>query len=152
MMKFWFSLFLSLTLSWAGYKVGDRLEIKTLNNQLDKPISLANAKKIIVAFDKASYYDVDKFLQTQPNFLKTHNIAFINDISAVPSTILSLFIKPAMKKKPYDILLLRDLQASKKLDFQEGKITLYTLKNGKITQIEYIDSLKIGSYFQSSRF
>jgi len=146
MMKFWLSLLLTLTLAWAEYKVGDRFEITTLNNQFDQPIPLAKAQKILVAFDKASYYDLDQFLASKPNFLKAHNIAFINDLSAAPSTILKLFIKPSMKKKPYDILLLRDIEASKKLDFQDGKITIYSLKKGKIAKIEYIDSTKIGSY------
>lgn len=148
MTKFWLSLFLTFTFAWAEYKVGERLDITTLNNQFDQNISIIKAKKVIVAFDKASYYDIDQFLATKPNFLKANSIAFINDLSAAPSSILKLFIKPSMKKKSYDILLLRDMEASKKLDFKEGKLTIYSLKNGKISKIEFIDSLKIGSYLK----
>ncbi len=148
MKTLWLSLFLALTFAWGGYGVGQTFDIATLSDQNNQKVSLAKAKKIIVAFDKASYYDVDQFLATKPNFLQTHTIAFINDISAVPSAILKLFIQPAMKKKSYPILLLRDIEASQKLDYQEGKITIYWLKRGKVVKIEYIDSQKIGDYFK----
>ncbi|KIM11719.1 MAG: hypothetical protein KU38_05980 [Sulfurovum sp. FS08-3] len=148
MKTLWLSLFWTLTFVWGGYSVGQTFDIATLSDQNNQKVSLAKAQKIMVAFDKASYYDIDQFLATKPNFLQTHNIAFINDISAVPSTILKLFIQPAMKKKSYPILLLRDIEASKKLNFTEGKITIYWLNKGKISKIDTIDSTQIGDYFK----
>ncbi|KIM05631.1 MAG: hypothetical protein KU28_09885 [Sulfurovum sp. PC08-66] len=148
MKTLWLSLLLTLTFAWGGYSVGQTFDIATLSDQNNQKVSLAKAQKIMVAFDKASYYDMDQFLATKPNFLQTHTIAFINDISAVPSAIVKLFIQPAMKKKSYPILLLKDSEASKKLDYREGKITIYSLKRGKVVKIEYIDSQKIGDYFK----
>jgi len=145
-MKLLLSTLIFFSLSWGGYQVGDRFDITHLYNQHDQNRSIEESSKVVVVFDKPQYYDTNKFLGTQPNFFKEHQIAYINDISAVPSSVLSLFIKPSMQKKPFDILLLRDLKQSKKLNYQDNKITLYTLKKGKIIKIEYIDSLKIKSH------
>lgn len=123
--------------------MGEPFALTHLANQHDKNISITNATKIVVVFDKPSYYDMNQFLNKKPNFLQKHKIAYINDISAVPSTILTLFIKPSMQKQPFDILLLRDLKQSKKLNYQDDKITIYTLHNDKIQKIEYIDSRDI---------
>jgi hypothetical protein len=147
-MKFWLSVLFSLNILCAGYNVGDRFTVTELSDQYDQKVSIVNAKKVMVAFDKASYYDIDQFLASKPNFLNTNSIAFINDVSAVPSTILNLFIKPSLQKRKYTILLLRDLEVSKGLDFSQGKITIYTLKKQKITKIEQVDSRVIGSYFR----
>jgi len=131
----------------AGYKVGDRFDITHLHNQHDHNITIGNTiQKVMVVFDKPQYYDTNQFLNKKPNFLKQKRIAYINDISALPNSILKLFIKPSMQKKSFDILLLRDIEQSKKLNYQDNKITLYSLKKHKIIKIEYIDSLKIESY------
>lgn len=133
----------------GGYKVGDTFAITHLNNQHDQNITIGNnTQKVMVVFDKPQYYDTNQFLETKPNFLKERNIVYINDISGAPSSIFKLFIKPSMQKKPFDILLLRDIEHSKRLNYQDNKITLYSLKNRKIIKIEHIDSLKIKSYFK----
>jgi len=130
----------------AGYKVGDSFTLTHLLNQHDQNISIKSASKVMVVFDKPQYYDTNQFLDKQPNFLQEHKIAYINDISGAPSSIFKLFIKPSMQKKPFDILLLRDIEQSKNLNYQDNKITIYTLKKHKIIKIEYIDSLKIKSH------
>jgi len=147
MIKFWLSFIASISFLMAGYKVGDRFDITHLHNQHDHNITIGNTiQKVMVVFDKPQYYDTNQFLNKKPNFLKQKRIAYINDISALPNSILKLFIKPSMQKKSFDILLLRDIEQSKKLNYQDNKITLYSLKKHKIIKIEYIDSLKIESY------
>lgn len=130
------------------YSIGEMFAIGHLANQHDQNISLQEASKVIVVFDKPQYYDTNAFIEAHPKLFVKHRIAYINDISALPSTILKLFVKPSMKKKPFDILLLQDLKASQKLNYQEDKITLYTLKKRKIINIEYLDTQALERYFK----
>jgi len=122
-----------------GHTIGEPFTPTTLADQHDRTQTLTPSTHIIiVAFDKAGYYDVTELFKTKgANYLSQNGIVFLNDISQIPSSILGYFVKPNMQKKPFPILLVTKEDDSKKLNYKEGMITLYTLKRGEIEKIEY---------------
>lgn len=92
---------------------------------------------LIVVFDKSEYYDVLDFLDTKPQeYMQTHHIRFVNDISGMPDTIFDLFVQSRFQHLPYELYLIRDMNLSRSLSYEEEKITVYDLKSDKIHHID----------------
>lgn|GEM_PF-1024403 len=144
---FWLCL-LSTMLFGAEFKRGDIFSPMQLSDQYEHNITMRLERAIvIVAFDRAEYYDINAFLKTkEAEYLKKRDIYYLNDISMMPESIWNYFVKPQMQTKSFSILLIRDQNISLKLNYQENKITLYRISSGKISQIEFVDSKEIEKY------
>ena len=70
-------------------------------------------------------------------FLSERGIAYINDISAMPSFAASLFALPKMRRRPYDILLDKNAEATARFPDKPGLATLISLRELKVRNIEY---------------
>ena len=55
----------------------------------------------------------------------------------MPSLIAKFFALPKMKKYPFSILLVDENQ-TKEFTKKEGNITVYSVTNGKISDVKYI--------------
>lgn len=133
---------------FADFKVGDTLPPITLQDQFDKKLTVeAKDTLLIMAFEKDISVAVNDYLRTQPaSFLKTHHAKYISDISAMPSFITSMFALPKMKKYPFSVMLINN-DFGKQFNRQEGKITVFTLKKHKITEIKYVAPQAFSSIF-----
>ena len=130
---------LSSVMLLAGFKVGDNFPTLTLDDQFKKTTTITkDTKAIWMAFEKSVAVDTADFLKAQSKgFLTSNHILYISDISAMPSLITTLFALPKMKKYPFSVQLIND-ERGKQFDKKEGMLTRYSLKNHKITAIEYI--------------
>ncbi len=126
-------LFLVLAIALYGFDHN-----ATFVDQFDQQKKLTKEDKaLIIVFDKASYYDVLDFLDTKPkDYLSRHHICFINDISGMPSSIYTLFVRPRMQKIPYPLMLVKDKVLSKTLPYKDDKITYYDLNSTKVNFIK----------------
>ncbi len=142
------TLLLGSLLIASGFSPGERFTPTTLSDQFDRNQTITpDTRLIIVVFDKAGYYDVTELIRSKgTDYLQRNSIAFINDISQMPSSILEYFVKPAMQEKPYPILLLKNEKDSLGLNYSDDMITIYTLKKGKINKIEYADKDTLAKY------
>jgi len=124
---------------FADFKVGDTLPTITLEDQFEKEHSVeAKDTLVVMAFEKDISVVVNEYLKKQPGtYLAAHHAKFISDISTMPSFITSMFALPKMKKYPFSVMLIND-DFGKQFNKQEGKITVYTLKKHKITEIRYV--------------
>ena len=75
----------------------------------------------------------------EENILEKNGAVYVADISGMPSLISKFIALPKMKKYPFSILLLDD---SNKDNFvkEDGKIIVYSLENGKVTEIRKIST------------
>ncbi len=64
----------------------------------------------------------------------------LSDISGMPGLITKLFALPALRKRPYPILLDRDGKATADIPAVSGKVTVLYLREFTIERIEYVDS------------
>ncbi|MFA7092532.1 MAG: hypothetical protein WC149_11855 [Arcobacteraceae bacterium] len=144
------TLFLSLLLGgslWAGssFNIGDKIGNFSLLNQFDEKQTVdTSVQTIMVSFEKDTGADINEFLSHQKSdFLQKREAVFIANISGMPMVITKMFALPKMRNYKHPILLIYD-ENDTRFKAQEGKSTLYTLKNGAIQSIEFItkDDLK----------
>jgi hypothetical protein len=131
-----------------GFALNSNINSFVLNDQFDKPHTVnAATKTILVSFEKSTSADINEFLSTKESgFLEKNNTVFIADISGMPSIITSLFALPKMKKYNYNILLIYD-EDDKRFLRQEERTTVYTLEDGVIKSISYIQKEDLSTLF-----
>ena len=126
--------------------IGKTFQNITLKNQFDKSVSLNNkTKKIVFVFQKASGHTARNFIDSKPgDYLSDKNIAFIADISGMPSIIASMFALPDFRKHKYSVMLIRDekLSAKYRNDKYADYIAIISLNNFKITGIKLVSTGK----------
>ncbi len=126
--------------------VGKMFQNITLKDQFDKPVSLSDkTKKVIFVFKKATGHTARALLDAKSDdYLLNKNVAFIADISGMPSIIASMFAIPDLKKHKYPVMLIRDEKISAKYrnDKYEDYIAIISLNNFKITKITLVSTEK----------
>ncbi len=81
-------------------------------------------------------------------FLTTNKAYYVADISGMPSLIAKFFALPKMKDYPFSVLLV-DEEQTKAFTKKEDNITVYTVTNGKISDIKYVkDAAGLDSVFK----
>jgi len=70
-----------------------------------------------------------------PDFLERNGATYVADVSAMPGLVLRLMARPAMRRRPYPMLL--DEQGDATADFpsQKGKATLLFLERSKVVGV-----------------
>lgn len=124
--------------------IGKKLKNITLNDQFDKPVSLTDkTKKVVFVFKKASGHTARGLLDSKPDdYLLNKDVAFIADISGMPSIIASMFAIPDFQKHKYPVMLIKDEDVAKKFKNEkyEDYITIVDLNNFKITGITLVST------------
>ena len=119
--------------------IGDSTPAFQIQDQFEKKQTIkADAKNIIVAGDRdASEVIRDYLLKKEKGFLESKNSYYVADISGMPSLITKFFALPKMRDYPFSILLV-DEEQSKSFTKKEGQITVYSVENGKVSNVKYI--------------
>ncbi len=123
----------------AGVKAGDPFPRITLPDQFGKSLSVSRDDRfVLIAFEKDVAIGIADDLKARPKgYLKKHHIKYISDISSMPSFITSMFALPKMKQYPFSVMLIRD-GSGKGYEREKGKATLYRLKGGRVTAVDFI--------------
>lgn len=137
--KFLFTVFLGLSAFANSLTVGTDLPTLTIKDQFEKEhIVDANIKTIIFSATKAESATIKDFLATKDkDYLANNNIAYIADITGMPSLISKFFALPKMRDYAFSILLI-DEDNKALFPVEADKISIITLENSKITDIKYI--------------
>jgi hypothetical protein len=142
MLKFLILLILCSNIIYASsLKIHDKISNFSLTDQFDKIHTINNdVSTIIVCFQKETLELINDFLSTKDiNFLeKTHSV-FISNISSTPIIITKLFTIPKLRDYKYDILLIYD-ETNTKFSKQDNKITVYSILDGEINNINYLST------------
>lgn len=92
--------------------------------------------KWVVTWDKETTRLANEY------FAKFHmpkGVQMIVDVSQVPSGIFNLFVLPNMRDYSHAILLSYDEAYNVKLPYQEGFVTILTIKDSKIAAIDFAE-------------
>lgn len=139
------------TFTMAGsLNINDKFLSFLLPDQFDKIHSVdGKLSYIIISFEKENSKIVNEFLSTKSEkFLDEKNSVFIADISGMPTIITKMFALPKMRDYKYPILLIYDDKGDKFLR-KDDKITIYTLKDTQVSNIDFISSKKeLESFFK----
>ena len=134
---------LALGLNAASLNIDSSIVDIKIKDQFDKVHTLnSDVKTILFASDKGTSDMLRDYLlplSEKENVLEKNGAVYVADISGMPSLISKFIALPKMKKYPFSILLLDD---SNKENFvkEDGKIIVYSVVDGKITNIEKISS------------
>ena len=83
---------------------------------------------------KAALADVEEGALEQVNAL------YIADISGMPALVSRLFAVPAMRRRPYAMLLDRDGSKTQRLPDAPEKATVIFLEQAKITRVLHLET------------
>ena len=134
---------LALGLNAASLNIDSSIVDIKIKDQFDKVHTLnSDVKTILFASDKGTSDMLRDYLlplSEKENVLEKNGAVYVADISGMPSLISKFIALPKMKKYPFSILLLDD---SNKDNFvkEDGKIIVYSVVDGKITNIKKISS------------
>lgn len=120
--------------------VVDNLKIKD-QNEVEKVID-TNVKTILFASDKSTSDMLRDYLlplSEKENILEKNSAVYVADISGMPSLISKFIALPKMKKYPFSVLLLDDINKDNFVK-EDGKIIVYSLENGKVVKIDKIST------------
>lgn len=127
---------------WANtYSIGDQLETLKLQDQYEADYAV-DQKVTRVLFSRSMDGGnlIQEALETEPTLYETNALAYVADISGMPSLIARFVAIPQFKKFDYRVALDREGEITKALPAEKDQATLIELTDNKITQISYFDS------------
>lgn len=137
--KFLFTIFLGLSAFANSLTVGSDLPVLTVKDQFDKEFTIdAKVKTVIFSATKEESNVIKEFLAAKDkDYLTNNNIAYVADITGMPSLISKFIAIPKMKDYAFSILLI-DEDNKALFPVEENKISIITLENSKVTNIKFI--------------
>lgn len=141
-------LLASLALSLASFaaiaqgtplQTGDALPALTLNDQHDKPYTLAaDTQQILFAADNGGAELVMAELDRRgASWLKETKRAYLADIHKMPSLVTRLFAMPKLREKAYPIALGRDAADLAMYPRRKDCVSLLPIAAGKLGEVTY---------------
>ncbi|MFT5788768.1 MAG: hypothetical protein ACI8SJ_000875 [Shewanella sp.] len=127
---------------WAeNYVVGDKMETLKLQDQYETDYAIGNGIKLVLfsrSMDGGTI--IQTALEEKPELYDNGDLAYVADISGMPSIIARFVAIPQFKKFTYRVALDRDGEITKALPAMKDKATLIKISDNKITQISYFYS------------
>lgn len=122
------------------YAVGDAIEPFTLEDQHGKSHSVDASVKVILFSRDMDGGDILKegLAGVDPGYLSGKNAVYVADISRMPGLIATMFAIPAMRDRPYAMLLDRDGKTTARLPAAEAQATLIFLDGLRIQRISNV--------------
>lgn len=137
--KLLLTIFLGLSAFANSLTVGNDLPVLTIKDQFEKEhVVDSTIKTIIFSASKDESTTIKNFLNTKDkDFLANNHIAYVADITGMPSLISKFIALPKMRDYSFPILLI-DEDNKALFPVEEDKITIISLENSKITDVKYI--------------
>jgi len=122
------------------YAVGDTIEPLTLEDQHGDRRSVDESVRVILFSRDMDGGDILKqgLADVEPGYLDGQHAVYVADISGMPGLIAKMFAIPAMRKRPYAMLLDRDGETTARLPDTEGQATLIFLDRLTIERIAHV--------------
>ena len=134
-------LFSTLVYS-SSLKLNDKISNFSLTDQFDKIHTItSDVSTIVITFEKETLNSVNDFLsKKEKDFLEKNNTIFIANISCWSNIFTRMFTLPKLRDYKYPILLIYD-EKSARFSEIENKITVYSIENGIVKEIKYLNSI-----------
>ena len=134
---------LLLPLSALALEPGERVSPFTLLDQWDQPYTFDDQLQVLlVARSMSGSGLVKEAMRDQPaNYIDGTRVAYIADISSMPTAITRMFAVPAMRKYGYRVLLDRESRVVPRFPWDADKVLWVTLDHGRfVSQREFSDA------------
>ncbi len=136
------SILLSTLVYSSSLKLNDKISNFSLTDQFDRIHTITSeVSTIVITFEKETLNSVNDFLsKKERDFLEKNNAIFIANISCLPNIFTRMFTLPKLRDYKYSILLIYDEKSAKFFEV-ENKITVYSIENGIVKEIKYLNSI-----------
>ena len=136
------SILLSTLVYSSSLKLNDKISNFSLTDQFDRIHTITSeVSTIVITFEKETLNNVNDFLsKKERDFLEKNNAIFIANISCLPNIFTRMFTLPKLRDYKYSILLIYDEKSAKFFEV-ENKITVYSIENGIVKDIKYLNSI-----------
>lgn len=136
------SILLSTLVYSSSLKLNDKISNFSLTDQFDRIHTItSDVSTIVITFEKETLNSVNDFLsKKERDFLKKNNAIFIANISCLPNIFTRMFTLPKLRDYKYPILLIYDEKSAKFFEV-ENKITVYSIEDGIVKNIRYLNSI-----------
>jgi len=135
-----------LVLFWTGTvsALPDDLDKIRLKDQHDTPFKVpSDIRYVVFAHDMGSKDLAEEWLSGKdPDFMKDNRIIYVVNISGMPRIISRMFAFPALRKKPYMILVDEVGQTTGDWPTQDSAVTLFTVTDHQIMEKVFIDDVE----------
>ena len=119
-------------------EINSTIEAFTLKDQFGKEHTIEQMPKILIcSFGKNTGKLISSYFNTKENYLATHNIKLMADVSGVPSLLRKTIIVPKMKKYNFKILLSTDSNFSKTFPIQENALTVIKIEKSIVQEVVF---------------
>jgi hypothetical protein len=121
---------------------GMRMPAITLTDQHDAQGSVTpDTRCVVFNRDMSGAKVIEEGLATDSaGLLEAAGAVIVSDISGMPRLISKLFALPALRKRPYSMLLDREGKVTADFPFAKGKVTVLHLHALTIERVEYVES------------
>jgi hypothetical protein len=122
------------------YAVGDAIQPFTLEDQHGKSHTADGSVKVILFSRDMEGGDILKqgLADVDPDYLNAKQAVYVADISRMPGLIATMFAIPAMRDRPYSMLLDRNGETTARLPAAEGQATLIFLDRLTVQRIVHV--------------
>lgn len=136
------SILLSTLVYSSSLKLNDKISNFSLTDQFDRIHTITSeVSTIVITFEKETLNSVNDFLsKKERDFLEKNNAIFIANISCLPNIFTRMFTLPKLRDYKYSILLIYDEKSAKFFEV-ENKITVYSIEDGIVKNIRYLNSI-----------
>ena len=140
------SLLLALAASARGegapWQVGDRLEPVELEDAHGVPGRIDEAVRLVVFSADMDGGKVVQQALSDPALqdLAAHGVAYVADVSRMPSLVTRLFALPSIRRRPYRTLLDPGPGPTVRIPREPGKVTLLALDGLAVRSVAFVDA------------
>ena len=136
------SILLSTLVYSSSLKLNDKISNFSLTYKFDRIHTITSeVSTIVITFEKETLNSVNDFLsKKERDFLEKNNAIFIANISCLPNIFTRMFTLPKLRDYKYPILLIYDEKSAKFFEV-ENKITVYSIEDGIVKNIRYLNSI-----------
>ena len=123
----------------APYGVGDTIDGFTLENQHGEAAAVDASTRVVLFSRDMDGGDLLKaaLAEVPQSKLDARGAVYVSDISGMPSLVARLFAVPAMRRRPYAMLLDREGATTARLPDEAGRATLVHLSDLRVERIVY---------------
>lgn len=138
--------FIALTAQGADItlQTGEAFPVTSLEDQHGQPITIDDqTQRVLFTADMAGGKVVRALLDERENaaeLLTSARAIYLSDVSGMPSLIRKMMALPAMRKRPYPIMLDIEGVVSAALPRQENAVTVIELEKLTVTSLRFTTS------------
>lgn len=121
--------------------VGDKIDVTGIENQHGQSFADPSSIELLMYVNGKAARNVilPSLEKIDVSCMNEGRVAYVADISGMPTLISRLIALPRMRDYPYTIWLDHDGESTERLPAKEASVSLLDIEQGKISAVEFVD-------------